>query len=134
MTVAMQVAACVAALSSLSPTTVPQPRQLVFSLALVGFLMFLNLRGVKESVQVLFPIFLLFLVTHAFVIAYGIGAHTSAVSHPRPRDGARHQDDVGAGGGLATIALLLKAFSMGGGTYTGLEAVSNGLQALRDPA
>jgi hypothetical protein len=31
------------------------------------------------------------------------------------------------------IALLLKAFSMGGGTYTGIEAVSNGLQILREP-
>ena len=36
-------------------------------------------------------------------------------------------------GGLGFIALLLKAFSMGGGTYTGIEAVSNGLQILREP-
>ena len=31
------------------------------------------------------------------------------------------------------ILLFLKAFSMGGGTYTGIEAVSNGLQILREP-
>jgi hypothetical protein len=36
-------------------------------------------------------------------------------------------------GGVGMIALLLKAFSMGGGTYTGIEAVSNGLQILREP-
>ena len=34
-------------------------------------------------------------------------------------------------GGLAL--LFLKAFSMGGGTFTGIEAVSNGLQMLREP-
>jgi hypothetical protein len=37
---------------------------------------------------------------------------------------------LGAGG---MVLLFLKAFSMGGGTYTGIEAVSNGLQILREP-
>ncbi|MCK7476830.1 MAG: APC family permease [Candidatus Moduliflexus flocculans] len=46
---------------------------------------------------------------------------------------------AGFQGGLATIGLggmallFLRAFSMGGGTYTGIEAVSNGLQILREP-
>ncbi len=31
------------------------------------------------------------------------------------------------------VLLFFKAFSMGGGTYTGIEAVSNGLQILREP-
>ncbi len=133
MTIAMQVAACVAALSSLSSTAVPQGTQLVFSLGLVVFLIVLNLRGVKESVQVLLPIFLLFLVTHALVIAYGIGHHLSSLPTlvvDTARDTRVTWKDLG---GLATIALLLRAFSMGGGTYTGLEAVSNGLQVLREP-
>ncbi|MGZ6971403.1 MAG: amino acid transporter, partial [Thermoanaerobaculia bacterium] len=42
-------------------------------------------------------------------------------------------DTWSALGGLWMIALLLKAFSLGGGTYTGIEAVSNGLQILREP-
>jgi hypothetical protein len=37
---------------------------------------------------------------------------------------------LGAGG---MLLVFLKAFSMGGGTYTGIEAVSNGLQILREP-
>jgi hypothetical protein len=37
---------------------------------------------------------------------------------------------LGAGG---MVLLFLKALSMGGGTYTGIEAVSNGLQILREP-
>jgi amino acid transporter len=133
MTIAMQVAACVAALSSLSSTTVPQGTQLAFSLGLVVFLIILNLRGVKESVQILLPIFLLFLATHVLVIVYGIGHHLSsfpALISSTARETSVTWKDLG---GLATIALLLRAFSMGGGTYTGLEAVSNGLQVLREP-
>ncbi len=33
----------------------------------------------------------------------------------------------------ATLFIVLHAYSLGGGTYTGIEAVSNGLQALREP-
>ena len=133
MTIAMQVAACVAALSSLSSTAIPQPTQLAWSLVLVVFLIVLNLRGVKESVQLLLPIFLLFLVTHVLVIGYGIGSNLGnfpALVHDTVHDTQVTWKDLG---GLATIALLLRAFSMGGGTYTGLEAVSNGLQVLREP-
>ena len=32
----------------------------------------------------------------------------------------------------ATLFIVLHAYSLGGGTYTGIEAVSNGLQALRE--
>ena len=41
--------------------------------------------------------------------------------------------DVQGIGLLATLAILLHAYSLGGGTYTGIEAVSNGLQILREP-
>jgi len=34
---------------------------------------------------------------------------------------------------LPTIFILLRAYSLGGGTYTGIEAVSNGVQILREP-
>ena len=36
-------------------------------------------------------------------------------------------------GGLASVGLLLKAYSHGAGTYTGIEAVSNGVGSLREP-
>jgi hypothetical protein len=41
--------------------------------------------------------------------------------------------DVEGIGLLATLGILLHAYSLGGGTYTGIEAVSNGLQILREP-
>jgi amino acid transporter len=132
MTIAMQVAACVAALSSLTAGVTPHV-QLAFSLGLVVFLILLNLRGVKESVIVLLPIFVLFLVTHVLVIAFGIGRHVGAMPELVATTVRETQQTWATLGGLGTLALMLKAFSMGGGTYTGLEAVSNGLQVLREP-
>ena len=93
----------------------------------------LNLRGVKESVTTLAPIFVLFLVTHAILIVGVIvlrGSELPAVVHEV------HQ---GYRSGLASLglaglaALFLRAYSMGAGTYTGIEAVSNGLQIMREP-
>jgi amino acid transporter len=132
MTIAMQVAACVAALSSLAGG-VPQSRQLGYSLVLVAGLIFLNVRGVKESVQVLLPIFILFLVTHLLLIVFGVGRHLGAVPEVAAATVTEWKGSVTQLGLWGTIAILLRAFSMGGGTYTGLEAVSNGLQVLREP-
>jgi amino acid transporter len=132
LTIAMSMAAGIAALASLKGN-VPQSQQLAASIFLVVVLIVLNLRGVKESVQVLLPIFLLFLVTHVLVIVFGIGRHAGAMPAlmaDTARDTRETWQSLGAFG---MLALLLKAFSMGGGTYTGIEAVSNGLQILREP-
>ena len=133
MTIAMQVAASVAALCSLAPKVVPQREQLVLALILVTFLIVLNLRGVKESVLVLVPIFLLFLVTHVLLVAFGIGSHASAMPEVVAATARETRETWTALGAFGTLALLLRAFSMGGGTYTGIEAISNGLQILKEP-
>ena len=133
MTIAMQVAACVAALCSLAPRAIPQREQLVLSLVLLAALVVLNLRGVKESVLVLLPIFILFLVTHALLVAYGIGSHVAAMPEVVAATARETRETWTSLGAIGTLALLLRAFSMGGGTYTGIEAVSNGLQILREP-
>lgn len=101
--------------------------------AVIVILLVLNLRGVKESVKVLAPIFGLFLVTHALLIFGGFGSHAFLV--PRVATEVRQ----GFGSGMATLGFLgmfgifLRAYSMGAGTYTGIEAVSNGLQIMREP-
>jgi len=46
------------------------------------------------------------------------------------QENAEAADAIGYGG---LLLLLLRAYSLGGGTYTGIEAVSNGLQILREP-
>ena len=107
--------------------------KLLVEFIVIAMLMGMNLRGVKESVTTLMPIFLLFIVTHVILIGGVIG--TRATEFPEIADEVRS----GFRSGLATLgfgglfALFLRAYSMGAGTYTGIEAVSNGLQIMREP-
>ncbi|MGE5047893.1 MAG: amino acid permease [Deltaproteobacteria bacterium] len=109
------------------------PLKLHVELAGVLVLVVLNLRGVKESVKALMPIFLVFLATHALVIAAGIGLHLGRVHEvvDEVSTGLSHGISTLGAGGL--LLLFVRAYSLGGGTYTGIEAVSNGLQIMREP-
>src|ERR671919_1496328 len=107
--------------------------KLAIEFALIFFLIYLNLRGTKESVLFLLPIFLLFVVAHIFAI--GLGILPKAADVPLVAS-ATYETTIGDIQGLgwwATLFIVLHAYSLGGGTYTGIEAVSNGLQALREP-
>jgi amino acid transporter len=100
---------------------------------LIAVLIILNLRGVKESVNILTPIFVLFIVTHAVAILYAIISHLTAlpaVFHDASVDFHTSVQTIGWG---PLALLLLRAYSLGGGTYTGIEAVSNGVSMLREP-
>jgi amino acid transporter len=101
--------------------------------AAIGLLVLLNLRGVKESVSFLAPIFGLFLVTHAILVFGGTAAHVSEV--PRVASEVTHGFRSGYAelGALGLLSVFIRAYSMGGGTYTGIEAVSNGIQIMREP-
>ena len=107
--------------------------KLAMEFGLIFFLIYLNLRGTKESVLFLLPIFLLFVVAHIFAI--GLGIIPKAADVPLVAS-ATYETTIGDIQGLglwATLFIVLHAYSLGGGTYTGIEAVSNGLQALREP-
>jgi amino acid transporter len=107
--------------------------KLALEFGLIFFLIYLNLRGTKESVLFLLPIFLLFVVAHIFAI--GLGILPKAAEIPVVAS-TTYQNTIGDIQGLglwATLFIVLHAYSLGGGTYTGIEAVSNGLQALREP-
>lgn len=132
LTISISCAAGVAALCSLAGAVAPS-QQLLYATAAVIGLVVLNLRGVKESIQILLPIFVLFLLTHALILVFGIGRHVTALPQVLGDTARETRASWAELGGLGTIALLLKAFSLGGGTYTGIEAVSNGLQILREP-
>src|SRR5262249_22132177 len=93
----------------------------------------LNLRGVRESVVVLLPIFLVFLVTHTIVILYGVLTHLDAAPAVISASFHESQTSLKELGFLGMGLIMLRAYSLGGGTYTGIEAVSNGLQILREP-
>jgi amino acid transporter len=110
-----------------------QPFKLPIEFVVIGLLTLMNLRGVKESVTTLMPIFLVFLLTHTILIFGVIATRLTdfpAVSH-EVSSGLEH--GVATLGWLGIGALFLRAYSMGAGTYTGIEAVSNGLQIMREP-
>lgn len=110
-----------------------QPYKIPVEIALVGLLTYLNLRGMKESVKVLMPIFLGFIFTHGFIVLYGISVHSSGLGNIVPEAISETGQTAQEIGWVALLALFFKAFSLGGGTYTGLEAVSNSLHSLAEP-
>jgi amino acid transporter len=132
LTITVSIAACGDAIFSFLPSEYHQ-YSLLFKISLIFVLIILNLRGIKESVKVLAPIFFLFIVTHVLLLGYGIFSRAPTFSTHV------NQFSTGLGGDLQTIGLLgilaifLRAFSLGGGTYTGIEAVSNGLPVMREP-
>jgi amino acid transporter len=132
LTITVSIVACGDAIFSFFPAAAA-PFRTPFEVLAIIFLVIINLRGIRESVTLLAPIFILFVLTHAFLIGYGIIKHV-------PEIGAVAANvRTGFQGGLTTIGLggmallFLRAFSLGGGTYTGIEAVSNGLQIMREP-
>lgn len=109
------------------------PYKLGFAVAGVCFLVLLNLRGVKESVVSLTPIFIIFITTHVGAILYGIFFHSSNIAEVARHTSADIHSTVSELGFFATFFIILRAYSMGAGTYTGIEAVSNGMPILREP-
>ena len=110
-----------------------QPYKLPFALSGVCFLILLNLRGVKESVLSLTPIFIVFITTHVIAILYGIFIHSSNFAAVASQTTHEINSTFSQFGFFATFFIILRAYSMGAGTYTGIEAVSNGMPILREP-
>jgi amino acid transporter len=132
LTVAISVAAGVEALASLLPLgfhSYKLPAEAVF----IGMLIILNLRGMKEAIQVLLPIFLGFVFTHLVLIIYGIFAHAAYLPDLIPNTLSETGNLAGNIGWVGVAGMLLLAYSQGGGTYTGLEAVSNNVNILAEP-
>jgi amino acid transporter len=132
LTITLSIASGADALFSLLPEN-DQSYKLTVKVAGVCLLMLLNLRGAKEAVLPWVPIFIAFVLTHAFVIVYGIITHLGVfpeVWHHTTADMASAHSELGW---IGMALLVLRAYSMGAGTYTGIEAVSNGLPILREP-
>lgn len=132
LTIAISIAAGVDALFSLLPLSL-QPFKLAAGAVLIALLTGLNLRGMKEAVSVLMPIFLGFILTHAFLIVYGIAAHAEGLPALVPQTLAETTALATQLGWTGVAALCLLAYAQGGGTYTGLEAVSNNVNVLAEP-
>ncbi len=99
----------------------------------VLILTMLNLRGVKESVLAMLPIFLVFILTHAGAIFYAVFSHSANIPAVAANTLTELRGSYGEIGFIGIMVLLLRSYSMGAGTYTGIEAVSNGVSILRQP-
>src|SRR5438094_267509 len=136
LTIAISIAAGVDAVFSFLPPAW-QGWKLAVAAAAIGVLTLLNLRGLKDSVAILAPVLLPCVVTRAMLI---LGTLASR-SHEIPS--VLREIHVGFAQGLrpplvglglaGMLALFMRAYSLGGGTYTGIEAVSNGLSIMREP-
>ncbi len=132
LTIAVSITSCIDALFSYVPPEFSGFKVPAAS-ALVVLLVVLNLRGVRESILMLAPIFGTFVVCHVLLLGYGIGSHLGEIGPAATGVRADFTQDLSVLGGLGILLLFLRAYSLGGGTYTGIEAVSNGLQIMRDP-
>lgn len=132
LTIAISLASGTDALFSFLPLEY-QGYKLTFCLGSLLLLMVLNLRGVKESVLALVPIFLVFIITHLFMITYAIYMHLNHFPLIVSSTQAEIHQTYSQLGFYGMIFLILRAYSLGAGTFTGIEAVSNGLPILREP-
>ena len=132
LTAAVGVSAGVTALVSAIPKL--HPHQLALCLFVLAIIVIVNLRGVKETGFVFMMPTFLFVGTLLVTIAVGVfravaaGGHPAAVLAPPPP-----LSGFGTFTKLALIWLLLKAFSNGCAAMTGVEAVSNGVTAFKEP-
>jgi hypothetical protein len=72
-------------------------------------------------------------ITHAVLIGYGISTHIGQVKPLIGEVQTNFKVGLTTLGSLGMLAIFLRAFSLGSGTYTGIEAVSNGMQIMREP-
>jgi amino acid transporter len=128
LTAAVGISAGVGALVSAIPKL--QPHTLVLCLAILLLITLVNLRGARETGAIFLLPTYLFLGTLGLTILVGIAKAVISGGHPRPMEAppALH-----AAAAAVSLWLLLKAFASGCTAMTGVEAVSNGVTAFREP-
>jgi len=108
-----------------------QPHTLGLCLLILAFIAIVNLRGVRESgVAFVVPTYA-FVVCLGLVLAIGLWRTWTSGGHPAP---VVAPPAVPAAIETAGVWLLLRAFASGCTAMTGVEAVSNGVTAFREPA
>jgi amino acid transporter len=132
LTITVSVASGADAVFSLAPLHW-QPFKLPVEFGAIFLLILMNLRGVKESVTALVPIFLTFVVTHLILIGGGLLWHAGEIPAMAQEVHVGFRESLTVMGKWGLFLMLMRAYSLGAGTYTGIEAVSNGLGIMRDP-
>jgi amino acid transporter len=133
LTVSVSVAAGVAAITSaISPL---RGYEVELAIALIAIITLANLRGAKESGRLFAPPTYLYLAIMTLLVVWGLFQTFSGNLQPLPVDQKELAHFTGGEtmlGGV-TFFLLLRAFSSGAVALSGVEAISNGIQAFRKP-
>ena len=135
LTVAVSVAAGVAALTSVFPSLTWATRWIAIGLVLV--IAYGNLRGIREAGRLFAVPTYFFIVNMALLIGVGIvkvalgDLHAHVIHHTK---GLIAVGSPGSGVLLgASLFIIMKAFASGGSALTGTEAISNGVSVFRQP-
>ncbi|MBT9332464.1 APC family permease [Paracidobacterium acidisoli] len=128
LTAAVGISAGVGALISAVPSL--QPHTLAICLGILVLLTLVNLRGVHDTGLVFLIPTYLFIGTMIVVIGLGFFHVVVTGGHPAPVDAPPKLPPATE---ALTLWLLLKVFSSGCTAMTGVEAVSNGVMAFREP-
>jgi amino acid transporter len=128
LTVAVSISSGVAQVTSAFP--VLYPYKVWLAVGLVLFVMLVNLRGVKESGAIFALPTYFFIVMMVTTVAIGLFRYATGalgtVVDPPPAETTLAAQAV-------SLFLILRAFSSGTTALTGVEAISNGIPAFRDP-
>ncbi|MGD0709194.1 MAG: APC family permease [Anaerolineaceae bacterium] len=130
LTVAVSVSSGVAQLTSAYPVLFPD--RVIIAVSFVVLIMIINLRGVKESgmafaVPTYFFIVMMYVTIVIGLVRFAFGT-LGAVQMP-PQDVIQLQTTLAP----ITLFLILKAFASGTTALTGVEAISNGITAFKEP-
>ncbi len=136
LTVSVSIAAGVAAITSAVQGTSYawlEQHKVILCLVFVAFIAIANLRGVRESGALFATPTYVFVISFLFMIAFGLfhyftyggAAAVPTTAELRTAEGYSFQP--------LTLFLLLGAFSNGCAALTGIEAISNGVQAFKKP-
>jgi amino acid transporter len=136
LTVSVSISAGVAAITSAAQGTSwawLDQHKVFLCLVLIGFIALANLRGVRESGALFAGPTYAFVISFLFMVGYGILHY---FLHPNSIPSAAPESlKLAEGYGLQplTLFLLLGAFSNGCVALTGIEAISNGIPAFKQP-
>jgi len=140
LTVSVSIAAGVAAITSMFQGTRfswVDDHKIALCLFFIAFIAVANLRGVRESGALFAGPTYAFLAAFLFMIAYGlIHYYTNPGSIPPPLPPGQDPELKIAEGYIIqslSIFLILGAFSNGCAALTGIEAISNGVPAFKQP-
>jgi amino acid transporter len=128
LTAAVGISAGVGALVSAIPSLLPHT--LVMCLGILVLITLVNLRGVRETGGIFMIPTYLFVGTLLITILIGLVRALAAGGHPTP---VIAPPAIPAATAMVGAWLLLKAFASGCTALTGVEAVSNGVRAFREP-